>query len=58
MSPHLSKYHIVGNLLSWLRWLLHLQVEQLVNIPEPVLRGLLKKFEKDEEQDIMRLKGK
>ena len=34
------------------------QVEQLMNIPEPVLRGLLQKFERDEEQDIYRLKAK
>ena len=29
-----------------------------MNIPEPVLRGLLQKFERDEEQDIYRLKAK
>lgn len=34
------------------------EVEQLMNIPEPVLRGLLSKFKNDEEQDISRLKAK
>ncbi|KAL4239243.1 Ras association (RalGDS AF-6) domain member 4 [Mactra antiquata] len=34
------------------------EVEQLMNIPEPVLRGLLDKFQQDEEQEVRRLKAK
>ncbi|KAH3869238.1 hypothetical protein DPMN_032401, partial [Dreissena polymorpha] len=34
------------------------EVEQLLNIPEPVLKGLLDKFSKDEDLEIKRLKNK
>ncbi|XP_045212556.2 ras association domain-containing protein 4-like [Mercenaria mercenaria] len=34
------------------------EVEQLMNIPEPVLRGLLDKFKQDEEKEVRRLKAK
>ena len=34
------------------------QVETLINIPEPVLRGVLDKFKRDEEQEVRRLKNK
>ena len=37
---------------------LYKQVEQLINIPEPVLRGLLDKFKQDEEKEVRRLKAK
>lgn len=34
------------------------EVEQLLNIPEPVLRGLLEKFKRDEEMEVNRLKAR